>query len=142
MHEVSFDEALDLVRDKDSRYARDAYLFIREALDHTQKAAGKENRGRVRQHVSGQELLGGIRDFALSQFGPMTVTVLEEWGICNCQDFGNMVFNMVEIGLLAKTEKDSLEDFSEGYDFHDAFCKPYLPSSRLSKPKNDVKARS
>jgi uncharacterized repeat protein (TIGR04138 family) len=139
MQEVSFDEALELIRAKDPRYARDAYLFIREALDYTQKTTGKDSRGRIR-HVSGQELLGGIRDYALAQFGPMAMTVLEEWGIHKCLDFGNMVFNMVEIGLLAKTEKDSQADFEEGYDFYDAFCKPYLPSSRLRSPPSDVKA--
>ncbi len=141
MHEVSFDEALELIRGKDPRYARDCYLFIREALDHTQKTIGKDNRGRIR-HVSGQELLGGIRDYALAQFGPMAITVLEEWGIHQCQDFGNMVFNMVEIGLLAKTEKDSQADFEDGYDFYEAFRKPFLPNSKLTSPPNDVKTRA
>jgi len=56
-------------------------------------------------------------------------------------DFGNMVFNMVEIGLLAKTENDSQADFEDGYDFIDAFRKPYLPASRLNSPSTDVKAR-
>jgi len=140
MHEVSFDEALELIKAKDPRYARDAYLFIREALDYTQKTTGKDSRGRIR-HVTGQELLAGIKDYALSQFGPMALTVLEEWGIHKCVDFGNMVFNMVEIGLLAKTENDSQADFEDGYDFIDAFRKPYLPASRLNSPSTDVKAR-
>ena len=130
MQEVNFDEALEKILANDSRYARDAYLFLREALDFTQKLIGKENRGQVR-HVTGQELLDGIRQFALQQFGPMTATVFEEWGITNCRDFGEIVFNMVEIGLLAKTEKDSREDFQNGYDFTDAFRKPFWPSSKL-----------
>lgn len=130
MQEVSFEEALDLIQARDPRYSRDAYLFVREALDFTQKRVGKENRGRIR-HVSGQELLDGIREYALDQFGPMATMVLEEWGIKGCSDFGEIVFNMVEIGLLAKTEKDSRADFEGGYDFFDAFRKPYLPSSRL-----------
>ncbi|MPM98280.1 hypothetical protein SDC9_145465 [bioreactor metagenome] len=136
MQEVSFDEALDLIRAKDPRYARDAYQFVREALDHTQKTIGKDERGRVR-HVTGQELLGGIREYALSQFGPMTITVLEDWGIVRCQDFGEIVFNMVEFGILAKTEKDTREDFKNGYDFKEAFRKPYLPSHRLSSPSEE-----
>lgn len=131
MQEVSFEEALDLIQARDPRYTRDAYLFVREALDYTQKRVGKENRGRVR-HVSGQELLDGIREYALTQFGPMTTMVLDEWGIRGCSDFGEIVFNMVEIGLLAKTEKDSRADFEGGYDFFDAFRKPYLPPSRLT----------
>src|ERR1043166_3804233 len=110
MHEATFEEGLDLILAKDSRYQRDAYLFVREALDHTQKTIVKENRGEPR-HVTGQELLGGIRDFALQQFGPMALTVLEEWGVKRCEDFGEIVFNMVEISLLAKTDRDSREDF-------------------------------
>ena len=80
MQEIKFDEAVDLIISKDTRFARDAYTFVREALDFTQKLAGKETRGAIR-HVSGQELLDGIRQFALQQFGPMTATVFEEWGV-------------------------------------------------------------
>jgi uncharacterized repeat protein (TIGR04138 family) len=128
MQEISFEEALELIRRKDPRYHRDAYGFVREALDFTQKRISRE-RGRMR-HVTGQELLAGIRDYALGQFGPMTATVFEEWGIYGCRDFGELVFNMVEIGLLAKTDKDSRADFESGYDFFEAFRKPYLPPSR------------
>lgn len=134
MHEVSFEEALELIHAKDSRFHDDAYRFVREALDHTQKSAGKDNRGRIR-HVTGQELLGGIRDFALTQFGPMAMMVLNEWGINTCQDFGDIVFNMVEIGLLAKTEKDSRTDFSGGYDFYEAFRRPFLPEGKQRQPE-------
>jgi uncharacterized repeat protein (TIGR04138 family) len=134
MHEVSFEEALDLVQGKDSRYTREAYLFVREALDHTQKTIGKDARGRIR-HVTGQELLEGIRDFALAQFGPMAMMVLEAWGIRTCEDFGEIVFNMVEIGLLAKTERDTRADFGGGYDFYEAFRRPFLPTARQGKPR-------
>jgi uncharacterized repeat protein (TIGR04138 family) len=132
MHEASFDEPLELIRAKDPRYTREAYQFVREALDYTQKGIGRENRGRIR-HISGQELLGGIRDLALAQFGPMAMTVLEEWGVRNCQDFGEIVFNMVDIGLLAKTEKDTRADFAGGYDFAEAFRRPFLPPSQQAK---------
>jgi len=135
MHEATFDEAFELIRGKDPRYPRDAYLFVREALDYTQKAIVKENRGQLR-HVSGQELLAGIRDYALSQFGPMGVTVLEEWNITRCEDFGDIVFNMVEVGMLAKTDQDTRADFANGYDFTDAFRKPFWPANRL---KQDAK---
>ena len=129
MHEATFEETLEQIRAKDPRYPRDAYLFVREALDYTQKGIVRENRGQLR-HVSGQELLAGIREFALSQFGPMAMAVLEEWGIRNCEDFGEIVFNMVDSGLLARTEKDSRADFSNGYDFTDAFRKPFWPSRK------------
>jgi uncharacterized repeat protein (TIGR04138 family) len=129
MHEISFEEAFVKIRAKDPRYHRDAYLFVREALDHTQKTIGKDPRGRIR-HVTGQELLAGIREFALQQFGPMAKTVLEEWGVRCCPDFGEIVFNMVEVEWLAKTDKDSRADFANGYDFDEAFRKPFLPKSK------------
>jgi uncharacterized repeat protein (TIGR04138 family) len=130
MQEVNFDEALEQILAKDERFHRDAYLFMREALDFTQKLVGRENQGKVR-HVTGQELLDGLRQYALQQFGPMSATVFEEWGIRNCQNFGEIVFNMVEIGLLAKTEKDTRDDFQTGYDFTDAFRKPFWPEHKL-----------
>ncbi len=128
MHEVSFEEALDLIRAKDSRYAREAYLFVREALDHTQKNLARTSRGKIR-HVTGQELLEGIREYGLSQFGPMTMFVLGEWGIHGCSDFGEIVFNLVDIGVLARTERDSRADFLQGYQFEEAFRKPFLPAA-------------
>jgi len=137
MQEVSFEEAFEKIRAKDPRFPRDAYLFVREALDHTQKTISKDDRGRPR-HVTGQELLQGIREHALAQFGPMAKTVFEEWGIQCCKDFGDIVFNMVEIELLAKTERDSREDFVDGYDFDEAFCKPFLPATRQPPHRNNT----
>ena len=97
MQEVSFEEALEIITIKDPRYPREAYLFVREALDHTQRTLVRQKHGSIR-HVSGQELLAGIKDYASSQFGPMAMLVLEHWGIHSCQDFGELVFNMVETG--------------------------------------------
>lgn len=132
MHDVSFEEALALIEAKDRRYHRDAYLFVKEALDYTQKVVSKDRHGRPR-HVTGQELLAGIRDYALAQFGPMALTVFEEWRVRCCRDFGEIVFNMIEVHWLAKTDKDSRADFEGGYDFEEAFRKPFLPPSRLSQ---------
>ena len=139
MQEINFNEALENILANDSRFSRDAYFFVREALDYTQKLVIKENRGQIR-HVTGQELLEGIRQLALQQFGPMTVTVFEEWGIKNCRDFGEIVFIMVEASLLAKTEKDTRDDFQHGYDFTEAFLKPFRPQNSArteSKPVID-----
>ena len=137
MQEINFDEAVELILTRDPRFSRDAYTFVREALDFTQKLIVKENRGQIR-HVSGQELLDGIRQFALQQFGPMAVTVFEEWGVRNCRDFGDIVFNMVETSLLAKTDRDTREDFQNGYDFTDAFRRPYWPSQKLTPETRPV----
>ena len=134
MQEINFDLGLEKILAKDARYSRDAYVFIREALDFTQKLISREHQGTIR-HISGQELLDGIRRFALQQFGPMAMTVFEDWGVKHCADFGEIVFNMVDSGLLAKTEKDTREDFAQGYDFVDAFQKPYLPEGKLAAKK-------
>ena len=134
MQAASFEEAIEQIAAQDRRYHREAYFFLREALDHTHKITGKPPKKNAVRHVSGQELLNGLREYALQQFGPMTLTVLEEWGIKRCEDFGEIVFNMVENKLLAKTEQDSREDFRNGYDFHDAFRKPFLPSRIASEP--------
>lgn len=140
MQELTFEGALEEILARDTRYHHDAYFFVREALDYTQKLIGKESPGKLR-HVTGQELLDGIRQYALAQFGPMTMTVLEEWGIHRCRDFGEIVFNMVGIGLLAKTEKDSAADFDTAYQFQDAFRKPFLPSHKLSAEETVTKAK-
>jgi uncharacterized repeat protein (TIGR04138 family) len=134
MDGINFDEELEKIVAKDSRYTREAYLFVREALDHTQKMIGKAPKDDLPRHVSGQQLLEGVRDFALQQYGPMAMTVLNEFGIQRCEDFGELVFNMVENALLAKTDKDSRDDFKGGYDFEEAFRKPFLPKNRLNTP--------
>ena len=139
MQAASFEEAIEQIAAQDRRYHREAYCFLREALNHTQKMTGKLPKKNEIRHVSGQELLNGIREYALQQFGPMTLTVLHEWGIQCCMDFGEIVFNMVESKLLAKTEQDSREDFRKGYDFHDAFRKPFLPSRIAPEPLAEPK---
>ncbi len=129
MQELTFENTLALILAKDPRYHSDAYLFVKDALDYTQKLVAKPSRDEVR-HVSGQELLEGIRSYALTQFGPMAATVFEEWGIRRCEDFGEIVFNMVEIGLLGKTDQDSRADFQNNYDFDAAFRQPFRPESK------------
>jgi len=127
MQPINFEEVVEKIVARDARYPRGAYTFLREALEHTQRMITKSKKGAI-HHVSGQELLAGIRELALEQFGPMVTTVFAEWGIQSCADFGEIVFNMVENNILAKTEKDSREDFKNGYDFFEAFRKPFLPS--------------
>lgn len=136
MQSQNFDEVLEQVVTADPRYHRDAYHFLREALDYTQRAISKANKGKLR-HVTGQELLAGIRGFALQQFGPMTLTVLDEWGVRRCEDFGELVFNLIDHGILSKTETDTRMDFAGGYDFGEAFRKPFLPARPI---KSDVEA--
>jgi uncharacterized repeat protein (TIGR04138 family) len=129
MKRISFHEALARILEADRRYDEAAYCFVREALDFTIKILKKPSEGPGR-HVSGQELLDGIRQYALQEFGPLAQTVLDRWGVRCCEDFGNVVFNMVEQGILGKTEHDRREDFAGGYDFDAAFRKPYRARPR------------
>ncbi len=110
-----FEEGLSRVVDADPRYRMDAYLFIYQALDYTQ--AMLERGG----HVSGKELLEGIRKLNLQEFGLMANTVLESWGVKTTDDFGEIVFNLVENGLLKKTDQDTRREFKNVYSFDEAF---------------------
>lgn len=131
MQKPSFAEAIEEIVRQDSRFDCEAYLFVREGLDFTVKMLKKTAPApATHRHVSGQELLDGLRQFALEKFGPMAKTVLEHWGIRQCEDFGEIVFNMVEKGVLGKTDQDSREDFKGGYSFEEAFVKPYRPVTR------------
>lgn len=122
----SFAEAVEQICSEDPRFEKGAYHFVRQGLDHTIKNL-KTKPGREGNHVSGQELLSGIREFALEQYGPLTLTVLHSWGVRSCEDFGAIVFNLVEAGVLGKTERDSRQDFADGYDFDEAFVAPFRP---------------
>jgi uncharacterized repeat protein (TIGR04138 family) len=106
---------IEEICEKDNRYKPDAYEFTMQALHFTQKKFNRQT------HVSGRELLEGIREFAIEQYGPMTKKVLLHWGVNKTQDFGNIVFNMVDKKILSKTEADSIEDFRDIYDFDAVF---------------------
>ena len=108
-------ETLEEIVQRDRRYNLNAYNFVLEALNFT------VTRLKEPRHVTGIELLAGIKEYTKDQFGPMARTVLEHWGINNTEDFGHIVFNLVEAKILSKTVEDSLEDFKNGYDFKHAF---------------------
>jgi uncharacterized repeat protein (TIGR04138 family) len=123
----NFHEVIQLIRKDDPRYQAGAYVFMRQALDFTlRRIQESEQTGRHR-HVTGAELCEGIRDFALEQYGPMAMTLLEAWGVHSTEDFGHIVFNLVEFGIFGKTETDCLEDFHEVYRFSEAFEDPFRP---------------
>ena len=134
MPELDFPEIIDLIYKEDNRYAKRAYDFVRQGLDHTVKELRKSDAKRAGKsfHVTGPELLDGMRTYALDQFGPMAKTVLNEWGITRCRDFGSIVFNLIEYNVFSKTDNDRLEDFSEVYTFEDAFVKPFQPKRDLA----------
>lgn len=124
-----FNEVIRVIQQDDSRYARGAYYFLRQALDYSLREMRQSGKLNKTNHLTGQQLLEGIRLFAIEQYGPMARTVLENWGVRNCRDFGNIVFNLVECKVLGKTDQDCPEDFDQGYSFSAAFDQPFRPAT-------------
>ena len=114
-----FPDALEMIRKKDPSYREGAYYFLLEALDFTLTGLDAP------RHVSGRELCEGICRCAIQRFGPMSRTVFEHWGIHDTSDFGSIVFQLIEEGILSKTETDSLHDFVDIFDFKTVFEDEY-----------------
>lgn len=124
----SMTSATNLSRPK-LQYHPNAYDFIFEALQQAQEiyARSVTSENELEEaHVSGQELLEGVRVLASKQFGLMALTVFQQWGVHATKDFGKMVFEMIEHGRMRKTENDRLEDFVDIYDFEQAFDTSYV----------------
>jgi uncharacterized repeat protein (TIGR04138 family) len=182
MQSIDFEGELNRIVETDPRYDREAYVFLRQALDFCHKSltkAGKKRdksgpspklkeqldaleeslkasgsaddlqrlkeelaRGkdalaaeRQESHVSVAELLDGVRQYALQEYGPMAMMVLNSWGVKSCEDFGEIVFKMVEHRLLSVTEQDTREEFRKGFEFFGAFRAPFKPAKGKSSDK-------
>jgi uncharacterized repeat protein (TIGR04138 family) len=135
MQNPDFSEIVTLICKEDPRFDRRAYDFVRLGLDHTVKELRKKDTTRAERsrHVSGPELLEGLRAYALDQYGPLAKTVLHSWGVRRCRDFGDIVFNLIEYNVFSKTENDRREDFSDIFDFDEAFVKPFQPARRTRR---------
>lgn len=135
MQHPDFSDIVEQICKEDPRYERKAYDFVRLGLEHTVKELRKRDTVRAERsrHVTGPELLEGVRTYALEQFGPLAKTVLNSWGLRMCRDIGNIVFNLIEYNVFSKTENDRLEDFAEIYDFDEAFVKPFQPAKQRSR---------
>jgi len=96
-----------------------AYLFVLSGLQYTIERMYRE------RHVSGRELAEGCRDLAREKFGPMARTVFEHWGIRTSRDLGQVVFALVDCGVLVAQEGDSIGDFEDVFDPEDAFERDY-----------------
>ena len=121
MSQEKTETILQIVR-RDRRYSPQAYYFIFDALDFTIQRLQKV------RHVTGRELLEGIRLYATEHFGFLAKTVLGEWGVASTGDFGEIVFNLVEAELLSRTDNDTRKDFVDVYDFDDAFDREFRKS--------------
>lgn len=114
-----FLEKIQKLVERQGAYKLEAFGFVLSALHYTLKKLSK------RRHISGPEFLDGIRVYGLKQFGPLTLTVFNHWGVYTTEDFGKIVFALVDADLMSKQDTDSLEDFKNVYDFAEAFGKPH-----------------
>jgi uncharacterized repeat protein (TIGR04138 family) len=119
---------------KDARFDPEAYNFVYEALDYTLKHIVKAKR-RENHHVAGPELLEGIRRLCIDQFGCLARTVLEIWGVSTTDDFGEIIFNLVDYDLMGKQESDRREDFQRIYFFSEVF--DLLPVFSYNREKDE-----
>ncbi|MFG0331660.1 MAG: Minf_1886 family protein [Phycisphaerales bacterium] len=104
-------------------YPRQAYAFVQEGLGYTVRRIHRdfEKKEPGQRHVNGAELCAGLRDYAIKKYGLMARSVLEHWNIFSTDDFGRMVFAMVDEGIMSRTDEDSLDDFVSVFSFEDAF---------------------
>ncbi len=120
MPDLAFrDGVFDRIRLRESRYDERAYLFVLAALEFVQQRLTE------RRHLGGRELAEGCRDLALARYGVLARTVLEHWGLRTSADIGEVVFALVDTGLLMSQPTDTKEDFVQAFDFHEAFDTAY-----------------
>jgi uncharacterized repeat protein (TIGR04138 family) len=118
------DDLLELAA-RDKRYSVHAYRFLFESMGEALSLAGKMEADGVERHLTGQELLHGMRVHAENCFGPLAAQVWRSWGIKESLDWGRLVFILVESTLLSKRDEDTVEDFREGFDFDQVFVQDY-----------------
>lgn len=110
---------------RQSAYHANAYQFVFAALQYAQEKLGRDRTSLQAGHISGEELLDGVREMAQRHFGLMARTVLASWGVTSTEDFGRIVFELIETGRMRKTEDDQLDDFVDVYDFTEVFDDAY-----------------
>ena len=106
---------------RDGRFAPEAFEFLHKALEAA--AVSKYGGGgrRRAQHVSGPELCRALRDLAVERWGPLAPAVLRYWNIHETRDFGEMVYLMIDLGIMGKQPSDDIHDFDHVYEFSAAF---------------------
>ena len=136
MEKPNFDEAIRSLVAEDNRYKPDGYQFLRNALDHTVSSLRKDELIEHR-HVSGPELLEGVVEYGLKEFGPMAVAVLESWGIRTGEDIGAMVFKLIVVGAFGRSDEDSPSDFEDVLDLKDELLTPFRPTRPVLSQDDD-----
>jgi len=113
---------------EDGRYAIEAYQFLYEALDQAVQMTGRDGQEVEKRHVTGQELLEGMRVHAAELYGPLAAHVWRSWGVTQTRDWGEIVFLLVEKGLMNRQPSDSIDDFDGVFDLEQAFVDSYQPT--------------
>lgn len=113
---------------RDRRYALEAYQFLFDALDQAVRLTGREQEDGAGRHVTGQELLEGMRVHASNLFGPLAAAVWRAWGVNETLDWGRIVFRLVDAKLLNRQDEDTIDDFRDGFDLDEAFVHHYRPT--------------
>lgn len=113
------DGIMERIRARDARFLEGAYLFVLAALEFHQARLPE------RRHIGGRELSEACRDLALERFGVMARAVLEHWGVRSTGDIGDIVFTLVDLGLLICQPSDTREEFVDVFDFDQAFEREY-----------------
>lgn len=117
---------LDEVAREFGPYPPEAYEFVQRGLSYTvEQVHAAVTDPEAGRHVTGRQLCNGLREYALKQWGLMARTVLRRWEIHSTLDFGNIVFTLIKVEQMQKTDEDSIEDFRDVYDFRTAFESGY-----------------
>lgn len=120
MAELAFrDGVMERIRVREPRFDEGAYLFVLASLEFCQRRLDE------RRHITGRELAIACRDLALDRFGVMARLVLEHWGLRSTADLGDVVFTLVDLGLLMSQPTDSRDEFVDVFDFDQAFEREY-----------------
>ena len=120
MTQLAFrDGIMERIRAREARFQEHAYLFVLGALEYCQARLPE------RRHISGRELAAACRDLALERYGVLAQLVLEHWGVRSTADIGDVVFTLVELGLLISQPSDSRDEFVGVFDFGEAFEREY-----------------
>jgi len=112
-------ETLGQLQRRNPRFAVEAYVFV---LGGLQRRLAELDCPR---HISGVELAGAVRDLAIERFGLLARVVLEHWGVHSTEDIGEIVFLLVDHGVLTKEETDRREDFADVFSFEEVFESEY-----------------
>lgn len=138
MRDKRFDKAVAQILAQDNRYPARAYDLMPAVIDYTVRhpaPADPSEPPRPQGHVSGRQLAIGFRDYLLAEFGPFAADLLDEINIRSTDDIGNLVYNLISVGVFGKTNADSRADFHAVYDFKEAFRDYYAPRDPKDAPE-------